>query len=160
MALGFSTEELIEVVGKASNRTQREDADYEHLATVFSHMMEGTSEFWRTQDGNGLFVFHPVSRDDALTLVKSAAVITRASNVDRLTYNEIFALPATVDIVQREPGMVVARVDTICKLTAAGADEVRGMDRKEQLGFLRAKHNEQSNTVNVLLGRRKARNRY
>ena len=43
MALGFSTEELIGVLGKASNRTQREDVDYEHLATVFSHMREATS---------------------------------------------------------------------------------------------------------------------
>jgi len=159
MALGFSTEELIGVLGKASNRTQRKDADYEHLATVFSHMREATSVFWRTQDGDGQFVFHPISRDEALTLVKSGAVITLRSDLKRLTYSEIFALPATVEIVRREPGMLVATTDTICKLTAAEADQVKGMDRKEKLGFLRAKHNEQGNAVNAVLWRRTGRNR-
>ena len=122
-------------------------------------MMGATSEFWRTQDGNGRFVFHPVSRDEALTLVKSGALITRASDVESLTYSEILALPATVDIVHRERGMVVVRADTICKLTAAEVDEVRRMDPKEQFDFLRAKHNEQGNAGNVVVWRRTARRR-
>ena len=104
-------------------------------------------------------MFHPISRDEALTLVKSGGVITLRSDVERLTYSEIFALPETVDIVRREPGMLVATTDTVCKLTAAEADQVKGMDRKEQLGFLRAKHNEQRNAVKRGASRRTGRTR-